>query len=420
MAQSHRAVRGMRDILPDESGRWQDLENKIAQTMYAFGYQQIRLPVLESTALFCRSIGEETDIVGKEMYTFNDRNGDSLTLRPEGTASCLRAGIEHGLFHNQRQKLWYQGPMFRHERPQQGRYRQFDQWGVEAVGYPGIECEAELLLMTWQLWQDIGIADSLTLELNSLGDDETRKQYRQHLQTYFEPYQEQLTDAELKRLHENPLRLLDSKNPKLEGLIAKAPTIDAVWSDEARKRFDSLQLLLQSWQIPFRFNPHLVRGLDYYQDTVFEWVACDNLGAQNTVCAGGRYDRLVETLGGPKASAFGFAAGLDRLLLMPLNLTSSPPRIAVIVEDDACYSFLHSHLLEWRKIMAHRFSICLDSPAASLKSQRKCAQKLEPIMTIQVDQTSLEDKTFLIYSAGDHERCNADVVLDRLTRLKEA
>lgn len=420
MIKAHRAVRGMRDILPDESDRWQHLEQIIAQTMASFACKQIRLPVLESTALFCRSIGEQTDIIGKEMYTFEDRNGDSLSLRPEGTASCLRAGIEHGLFYNQRQKLWYQGPMFRHERPQQGRYRQFEQWGVEAIGYPGVEIEAELLYMTWALWNKLGISNNLKLEINSLGDSEARARFRATLLAYFDPFLSEMTDAECQRLHENPLRILDSKNPKLAPLIAGAPRIEDALSNESCDRFKQLQSLLKQWGVPFQINPHLVRGLDYYQDTVFEWVATDALGAQNTVCAGGRYDGLVASLGGSESSAFGFAAGLDRLLLMPLVLPQNQKNIAVIVENEACYQLAHRHIIDWRQRIDGHMALAVDSPHASLKSQRKRTQQENAYVTIQVDKMSLEKGSFLVYHQEHTERYMPDALLDLLTRLKEA
>lgn len=419
MAQLHKAVRGMRDILPEESQRWLYLENAIKNVMHRFAYEQVRLPVLEPTALFKRSIGQETDIVGKEMYTFDDRNGDSLSLRPEGTASCLRAGIEHGLFHNQRQKLWYQGAMFRYERPQQGRYRQFEQWGVEAIGYPGVEIEAELLEMTWQFWNDLGVQHQLTLELNSLGDQSCRAQYRELLQQYFSNFHEQLSEPELKRLRENPLRLLDSKNPKLQKIIAEAPCIDSCWSEESTQRFALLRRLLDQWSVPYQVNTRLMRGLDYYQDTVFEWVAQDHLGAQNTVCAGGRYDGLVETLGGPKTHAFGFAAGLDRLLLLPIQYPSARPHVAVLVEDDVCYQAIHQSLLTWRTLLGKGIVLSADSPSASLKSQRKRAQIRDPALFITVDRQGLDDHTLLIETTKGRERVSYEACEKQLSSLKE-
>ncbi len=273
------------------------------------------MPIVESTQLFKRSIGEVTDIVEKEMYTFNDRNGDSLTLRPEGTAGCVRAAIEHGLLHNQTQRLWYSGPIFRYERPQKGRYRQFYQMGVEAFGFAGPDIDAELILMSARFWQALGISDQLHLQLNSLGSLAARQAYRQVLVDYFERHQQQLDEDSQRRLHSNPLRILDSKNPEMKNLIADAPNLLDYIDDEAALHFQNLQKLLQAAGISYQVNPRLVRGLDYYSHTVFEWIT-DNLGAQGTVCAGGRYDGLVQQLSNKECPAIGFAVGIDRLVLL--------------------------------------------------------------------------------------------------------
>lgn len=302
----------MHDLLPQDSPRWQFLEARVRNLLARYGYQEIRMPIVESTDLFKRSIGEVTDIVEKEMYTFADRNGDSLTLRPEGTASCVRAALENGLLHNQTQRLWYQGPMFRHERPQKGRYRQFHQVGVETFGMSGPDIDAELILLTARLWEELGIP-GLELQLNSLGSNEERIAYREQLQAYFEAHQEQLDEDSQRRLHSNPLRILDTKNPAMQELVANAPTLESFLGAESRAHFDTICQVLDANQVAYVINPRLVRGLDYYSRTVFEWVT-DLLGAQGTVCAGGRYDGLVEQLGGRATPAVGFAMGVERLV----------------------------------------------------------------------------------------------------------
>ncbi|SFM37580.1 histidyl-tRNA synthetase [Ectothiorhodospira mobilis] len=312
MSRQIRSIRGMHDILPEQSGAWQWLEARVRDTLAAYGYQEIRLPILEQTELFARSIGEVTDIVEKEMYTFEDRNGDSLTLRPEGTAGCVRAGVEHGLLHNQQQRLWYAGPMFRHERPQKGRYRQFHQVGVEAFGLEGPDIDAELILVTARLWRRLGL-DNLRLEINSLGSPEARASYRQLLVDYLSGHAEALDEEARQRLHTNPLRILDSKNPALREIIAGAPSLLDHLDQASREHFQQLQALLRAAGVEFTVNPRLVRGLDYYCRTVFEWIT-EDLGAQGTVCAGGRYDGLVAQLGGRPTPAAGFAMGVERLL----------------------------------------------------------------------------------------------------------
>ncbi|MEE9493205.1 MAG: histidine--tRNA ligase [Gammaproteobacteria bacterium] len=314
MSKTLQAIRGMNDTLPDQTGFWQHVEATIRTLLTSYGYAEIRMPVLESTTLFKRSIGEVTDIVEKEMYTFEDRNGDSLSLRPEGTASCVRACLQHGLLHGQMPRLWYMGPMFRHERPQKGRYRQFHQVGVEVFGMSGPDIDAELLFMTARLWKLLGIRD-LRLELNSLGTLQSRERYRAVLVSYYEDHRSQLDEDSLRRLGSNPLRILDSKNPEIQVLNQLAPKLSDYLDDESRLHFVTLCDLLDQAGIEYQINPALVRGLDYYGRTVFEWVT-DELGAQGTVCAGGRYDALVEWLGGKPVAAVGFALGLERLLLL--------------------------------------------------------------------------------------------------------
>lgn len=315
MADIIQAIRGMNDILPPETYLWQFAENTMRKIFHGHGYQEIRFPILEKTELFKRSIGEVTDIVEKEMYTFNDRNDESLSLRPEGTASCVRAGIEHGLLYNQVQRLWYTGPFFRYERPQKGRYRQFHQCSAEVFGLAGPDIDAELILMTAAILDKLGIRSFVTLHLNSLGTSESRKAYRKELVQYFTKNKNKLDEDSVRRLESNPLRILDSKNPELKELISKAPKLIDHLDAESLAHFEKLQSYLTHAGLEFEVNPCLVRGLDYYSKTVFEWVS-DKLGAQGTVCGGGRYDSLVEQLGGKATPALGFSFGMERTILL--------------------------------------------------------------------------------------------------------
>ena len=321
MSDKIQAIRGMHDILPEQTPRWQGVERAFRKVLAAYGYQEIRLPIVEKTELFKRSIGEVTDIVEKEMYTFDDRNGDSLTLRPEGTAGCLRACLEHGLLHQPAQRLWYMGPMFRHERPQKGRYRQFQQMGVEAYGMAGPDIDAELILLTRRLWNTLGIAQKMELQLNSLGTLEERLVYREHLVAYFREHLGALDEDSKRRLETNPLRILDSKNPQLAEVVRQAPALDEYLGEESRTHFQALTATLDEAGLAYTLNPRLVRGLDYYSRTVFEWVTTE-LGAQGTVCAGGRYDGLIAQLGGKASHAIGFALGVERLI----DLLDDPAR----------------------------------------------------------------------------------------------
>ncbi|MEI2782284.1 MAG: histidine--tRNA ligase [Candidatus Competibacter sp.] len=314
MAKQFQAIRGMNDILPGESALWQRLEATLREVLAGYGYHEIRLPLVEKTELFARSIGEITDIVEKEMYTFADRNGDSLTLRPEGTAGCVRACVEHGLLHHQTQRLWYAGPMFRYEKPQKGRYRQFHQVGAEAYGMAGPDIDAELICLSARLWRRLGIRD-VTLQINSLGSSAARLAYRGRLVTYFAARRDELDEDSRRRLDTNPLRILDSKNPALRAVIAEAPSLLDHLDPESQTHFAELRALLDAAGIAYQINPRLVRGLDYYCKTVFEWVT-DTLGAQGTICAGGRYDGLIEQLGGQAVPGVGFALGLERLVAM--------------------------------------------------------------------------------------------------------
>ena len=313
MAESIQAIRGMNDILPDEAALWEAFEQTVRSWAAAYGYRSIRFPIVEQSALFVRSIGAATDIVEKEMYTFTDAlNGDRLALRPEGTASCLRAVIQHNLLYNAPQRLWYAGPMFRHERPQKGRYRQFHQIGVEALGFPGPDIDAEHIVMTARLWRLLGLG-SVLLQINTLGSPESRARHRARLIGYFESHKGELDDDAVRRLHSNPLRILDSKNPALQPLLEAAPRLFDDLDEVSLKHFEGLQSLLRAAEVVYSVNPRLVRGLDYYNATVFEWVI-PGLGAQDTVCGGGRYDSLIELLGGKPAPGCGFAMGIERIL----------------------------------------------------------------------------------------------------------
>ncbi|MBI1398424.1 MAG: histidine--tRNA ligase [Betaproteobacteria bacterium] len=325
MSETIQSVKGMNDVLPDEAAAWEFFEETVRAWLRRYGYRQIRMPILERTDLFVRSIGEVTDIVEKEMFTFTDRlNGDDLTLRPEGTASCARAAIQHSLLYAGPQRLWYSGPMFRHERPQKGRYRQFHQFGVEALGLTGPDIDAELIIMGARLWRDLGLAN-IELEVNTLGDAEARARYRARLIHYLETHQDGLDEDARRRMHTNPLRVLDSKNPQMQALIEAAPRMLDDLDEPSLKHFEDVQRLLRNAGVEYRINTRLVRGLDYYNRTVFEWVTTE-LGAQGTVCAGGRYDGLVAQIGGKPAPAAGFAMGVERLIaLLPGGSREVPP-----------------------------------------------------------------------------------------------
>jgi histidyl-tRNA synthetase len=326
----------MNDILPEQTPLWRYIEGAVASLLDGYGYRQMRMPIVEFTELFKRSIGEVTDIVEKEMYTFEDRNGDSLTLRPEGTAACVRAVLEHGLSGGgQTQKLWYIGPMFRHERPQKGRYRQFHQIGVEVFNIDGPDIDAELIVLTWRLWGLLGIRDAVKLELNSLGTSAARAVYRDALVEFLTAHADQLDEDSRRRMVSNPLRVLDSKAPETQALLQDAPKMADYLDEESRVHFDGLKARLDAAGVPYVINPKLVRGLDYYSKTVFEWVT-DQLGSQGTVCAGGRYDGLVEQMGGKPTTGVGFAMGIERLVLLLETLGKVPAEIARTVDAYLC------------------------------------------------------------------------------------
>jgi histidyl-tRNA synthetase len=325
------SIRGMNDLLPEQSPTWRYVEAAVSGLLGRYGYREIRFPILEQTELFARAVGEVTDIVEKEMYSFEDRNGDHLSLRPEGTAGCVRACNQNGLLHNQTQRLWYAGPMFRHERPQKGRLRQFHQIGVEAFGLEGPDIDAELLLMTARLWQELNIDRALTLQINSLGTSESRTAYRQALVDFLTQRQDDLDEDSQRRLKSNPLRILDSKNPQTQSVLSQAPVLADFLDSESTQHFQQLCDVLDSAGMSYKINSRLVRGLDYYSKTVFEWVT-DSLGAQGTVCAGGRYDGLVELLGGKPCAGVGFAIGIERLIMLLDELGTVPDSVAKQVD----------------------------------------------------------------------------------------
>lgn len=394
------AIRGMHDILPAQAKLWRQIENSIIEVITDYGYEEIRLPLVEKTELFERSIGEFTDIVAKEMYTFNDRNNESLTLRPEGTASCVRAGLEHGMFHNQVKKLWYIGPMFRHERPQKGRQRQFHQIGIEAFGLEGPDIDAEMVLLCNRIWKSLKLND-VTLELNSLGTTETRKKYRDILVEYLIAHKDQLDEDSLRRLDTNPLRILDSKNPEMKNIIMSAPDINDHLDSESADHFAGLQSLLNNTGVKYDLNPRLVRGLDYYGKTVFEW-STRSLGAQGTLCAGGRYDGLVEFFGGKPTPAIGCAMGLERLIELCLQKRKTDsqaraPHIYMILADNDCVREglnLSESLrdeLPWLHLVTH-------CGGGNLKSQFRKADKSGALLAMILGPDELKNKSVSIKS----------------------
>ncbi|MFW2373478.1 MAG: histidine--tRNA ligase [Gammaproteobacteria bacterium] len=396
MAVKIQSIRGMHDILPQQSGVWQHFEFIMRETIQSYGYQEIRMPIVESTDLFSRSIGEVTDIVEKEMYTFEDRNGDSLTLRPEGTASCVRAGIQHGLLHNQQQRLWYMGPMFRHERPQKGRYRQFHQVGVETFGIQGPDIDAELILMTARLWKKLGL-ENIRLELNSLGSNEARASYKDILVDYLKRNLGVLDEDSLRRLETNSLRILDSKNPAMQEMIAAAPKLMDHLDPQSLEHFDQLKSLLDNAGIQYTINTRLVRGLDYYCRTVFEWVT-DELGAQGTVCAGGRYDGLVEQLGGRATTAAGFAMGIERLLSLledqGFELSDQLDVFLALQGESAQSQGLM--LAEQLRNQLPALKLMLNCGGGGFKSQMKKADKSGAQLALILGEDEINNQTIII------------------------
>jgi histidyl-tRNA synthetase len=392
MTTKPRAIRGMNDILPEVSATWRYLESVVQEIVHSYGYSEIRLPLLEYTELFKRSIGEVTDIVEKEMYTFPDRNGESLTLRPEATASMVRAGMTNGLFHNQKQKLWTSGPMFRYEKPQQGRYRQFYQFDVEAVGYDGPDVDAELIIMSARMWQRLGIS-KIALEINSLGTPESRTSYRKALVEYFSGVKNQLDEDSIRRLEQNPLRILDSKNPDMQAIVDAAPVMLDYLDEESATHFAGLRALLDAVGVSYTVNPRLVRGLDYYSKTVFEWVT-DALGSQGAVCSGGRYDGLVEKLGGRATPAIGWAMGIERLVALYEACGGETP-----ATDADCYiAAFGEGTLERGVVLAEELRdkvagirVELNLGGGSFKSQMKRADKSGAEFALILGEQELAD-----------------------------
>ena len=380
MSKSLQAIRGMNDILPEQTPAWRYLENTLVNLLDGYGYKEIRLPIVEYTELFARGIGEGTDVVDKEMYTFLDRNEESLTLRPEGTAGCVRAVLEHGLAGGgQVQKLWYAGPMFRYEKPQKGRYRQFHQVGVEAFNLPGPDVDAELIVLTWRLWKKLGLADAVTLQLNSLGSSEARAAYRDALVGYLRERFDQLDEDSQRRLTTNPLRILDSKNEATQAVLVGAPTLGDYLDEESRLHFEGVKARLDAAGIRYQINHKLVRGLDYYNRTVFEWVT-DKLGAQGTVCAGGRYDGLVTQLGGKATPGVGFAMGVERLVLLLETLELLPAELNRAADVYVCAFGEAAELAALTLVERLRdelpgLRLLLNTGGGSFKSQFKKADK---------------------------------------------
>lgn len=404
MTQKIQSVKGMNDLLPVEqkdfkltAAYWQAFENTIQKWTRRFGYSQIRTPIVEQTGLFVRSIGEETDVVGKEMYTFSDSNDTlSLTLRPEGTASCLRAVVEHNLLHDAPRKLWYMGPMFRRERPQKGRYRQFHQVGIEALGFADADIDAEIIAMCANLWRELGISKHLTLELNSLGNREERAAHRSALVAYFSQYTDKLSDEEKVRLEKNPLRLLDTKNPDLQEICNNAPHLVDFLGEDSQKHYQMVKLLLDGLGITYVENPRLVRGLDYYNQTVFEWTT-DKLGAQATVCGGGRYDGLIEELGGKSAASIGFAMGIERLLLLVHDYGSlkvdDTPDVFVMQQGDGATLVAMKYATQLRE---NGFAVAQFSGSTKLKNQFKRADQSGAKLALIIAESELTQNAVTI------------------------
>ncbi len=403
MAKTIQAIRGMNDCLPQDTPLWQWLEATVRRVLSSYGYNEIRTPIVESTSLFKRAIGEVTDVVEKEMFTFDDRDGDSLTLRPEQTASCVRAGIEHGLLYNQEQRLWYMGPMFRYERPQKGRYRQFHQVGAEVFGIAQAEIDAELILLTARLWKELGIAEHVSLQLNSIGSLEARKDYRQALVDFLQDHLAILDEDCKRRLTTNPLRILDTQNEKIQQVLNDAPKLHDYLDEDSKQHFARLCAILDQMGIRYEINQKLVRGLDYYNKTVFEWVTTA-LGAQGTVCGGGRYDGLVEQLGGHATSGVGFAMGLERLVLLvqevhqqrnrQLNLPSAVD--VYIVHSGEAATLPAFNFAEQLRAACPQKNIMLHCSGGNFKKQFKRADKSGAAFAVVIGEEEVQQQQVVI------------------------
>ena len=412
MAKNIQAIRGMNDCSPTESPLWQWIEGQVRQILSSYGYSEVRMPIVESTPLFARAIGEVTDVVSKEMYTFWD-NDEQLTLRPEGTAGCVRAAIEHGWIYNNEQRLWYMGPMFRHERPQKGRYRQFHQAGVEVFGITTPEIDAELIILTARLWKALGIDQHVSLQLNSIGSLEARANYRSALVAFLENYQDLMSEEEKERLVKNPLRILDTKNQALQDVLDGAPKLLDYLDDESREHFAQLCGLLDAVGIQYEINPKLVRGLDYYNKTVFEWVT-SALGAQGTVCGGGRYDGLVEQLGGHATSGVGFAMGLERLVLLVQEVNKSIPvksavDIYVVYQGEGTTLAAFQLAEKLRSELPH-LSTMLHCSGGNFKKQFKRADKSGATLALVLGESEVQNNQVVVkHLLGVAEQQTIDV-----------
>lgn len=412
MAKNIQAIRGMNDCSPTESPLWQWIEGQVRQILSSYGYSEVRMPIVESTPLFARAIGEVTDVVSKEMYTFWD-NDEQLTLRPEGTAGCVRAAIEHGWIYNNEQRLWYMGPMFRHERPQKGRYRQFHQAGVEVFGIATPEIDAELIILTARLWKALGIDQHVSLQLNSIGSLEARKNYRSALVAFLENHQDLMSEEEKERLVKNPLRILDTKNQALQDVLDGAPKLLDYLDDESREHFAQLCGLLDAVGIQYEINPKLVRGLDYYNKTVFEWVT-SALGAQGTVCGGGRYDGLVEQLGGHATSGVGFAMGLERLVLLVQEVNKSIPvksavDIYVVYQGEGTTLAAFQLAEKLRSELPH-LSTMLHCSGGNFKKQFKRADKSGATLALVLGESEVQNNQVVVkHLLGAAEQQTIDV-----------
>ncbi|EKB7279973.1 histidine--tRNA ligase [Vibrio parahaemolyticus] len=421
MAKTIQAIRGMNDCLPTQSPLWQKLENTVKNVISAYGYNEVRMPIVEETNLFSRAVGEETDVVSKEMYTFDDRNGDSLTLRPEGTAGCVRSCIQNSLINRDEQRLWYMGPMFRHERPQKGRYRQFHQCGVEVFGLNGPDVDSELIMMTARLWRELGIDKHVRLELNSIGSQEDRADYRTALVAFLEQHIDVLDEDCKRRMHTNPLRVLDTKNPDIQAILGDAPRLSEYLGEESKAHFAGLCELLDAAGIEYTVNERLVRGLDYYNRTVFEWIT-ESLGAQGTVCGGGRYDGLVEQLGGKPTPAVGFAMGLERLVLMLETLELTDVRRSVdvyVVTAGEGTMMAGMKLAEQLREAISGVRVMNHFGGGNFKKQFKRADKVGAVVALVLGENEVADNTVVLKDlvGGEQETYSQAEVAEKIAAL---
>ncbi|ELC0659373.1 histidine--tRNA ligase [Vibrio fluvialis] len=421
MAKTIQAIRGMNDCLPTQSPLWQKVEGIVKNVISAYGYNEVRMPIVEETNLFSRAVGEETDVVSKEMYTFEDRNGDSLTLRPEGTAGCVRSCIQNSLINRDEQRLWYMGPMFRHERPQKGRYRQFHQCGVEVFGLNGPDVDAELIMMTARLWRELGIDKHVRLELNSIGSQEDRADYRTALVAFLEQHIDVLDEDCKRRMHTNPLRVLDTKNPDIQAILGDAPRLSEHLGEESKAHFAGLCELLDAAGIEYTVNERLVRGLDYYNRTVFEWMT-ESLGSQGTVCGGGRYDGLVEQLGGKATPAVGFAMGLERLVLMMETLGNTDVRrnvdVYMVTAGEGTLT-AGMKLVEELREQVPGLRVMTHFGGGNFKKQFKRADKVGAAVALVLGENEVAEKTVVLkdLAGGEQETISQTEIAGKLAHL---